>query len=244
MKAMLTLAAAAALAAVAPARADPLAPPPTGPCAGVYVSAAALSDYRFDGVSESNLGPTWQGTVYCYRTDGLFAGLTLTGVNFEDQPRTRLEADFYGGRQVQWRGAKITFELLHSAFPDKRAPGPSYDILEPQITISRTFKRLTLDALGAWETSLSGGGQAWHVKAGASYALTSWLSVSGHATRFFAARGSDFDHDAFDVGATATWRRLTVDARYGGTDLAPAQCYFTRWCEPGFYASATWRLLP
>ncbi|HEX3917763.1 MAG TPA: TorF family putative porin [Caulobacteraceae bacterium] len=233
----------AAMAVVTPALADPQTPT-TGPCAGVYVSVAALSDYRFDGVSESNLAPTWQTTLYCYRNDGLFAGTTLTGVNFEDQPRTPLEADFYGGRQVQWHGATVRFELLYSAFPGKRAPGPSYDIVEPQAQISRTYGGLTLEGLGAWQTSVSGGGQQWHARAGVSYALTRWLSLNGHAGRFFAARGADFDHDTFDVGATATWRRLTLDARYGGTDLTPAHCYFTRWCAPGAYASATWRLLP
>jgi uncharacterized protein (TIGR02001 family) len=229
--------------AASPAFADPPAAP-AGPCAGVYASVAALSDYRFDGISESNRAPTWQGTLYCYRNDGFFAGATLTGVDFEDQPRTPLEADFYAGRQLQWRGAKVTLELLYSAFPDKRAPGPSYDILEPQIEVSRTFERLTLSALGGWETSVSGDGQEWRVKAGASYALAPWLSVNGHLGRFFAARGADHDHDHWDVGATATWRRLSLDARYGGTDLAPPQCYFTRWCAPGAWFGATWRVLP
>ena len=60
---------------------------------------------------------------------------------------------------MQWRGAKVTAELLYASFPDKRAPGPSYDIIEPQIEVSRSFRRLTLGGLAGWETSMSGGGQ-------------------------------------------------------------------------------------
>jgi uncharacterized protein (TIGR02001 family) len=234
-----------ALLTAASVSAEP-APTPhaIGPCAGAYVSIAGLSDYRFDGFSESNHHPTWQVTAYCYRNDGFFVGTTLTGVDFADTPRTHVEADWYVGRQVSWRGAKITAELLYASFPDKRAPGPSYDILEPQIEVSRSFSRLTLGALGAWETDISGGGQEWHVKASAAYAVAPWLSLSGHAGRFFAASGADHNYDAWDVGATATWRRFSLDARYGGTDRPQAQCFFTTWCRPGPYVGLTYRLYP
>jgi uncharacterized protein (TIGR02001 family) len=245
-----TLTGASALAfclfAASAAVADPAPPTPgsIGPCAGVYASVAGLSDYRFDGFSESNRQPTWQVTAYCYRNDGFFAGTTLTGVDFEDTPRTQLETDWYVGRQAPWRGAKVTLELLYTAFPDKRAPGPSYDLIEPQAEISRSFGHLTLGALVSWETNMAGDGQEWHTKASAAYALTPWLSVSGHAGRFFAAQGVDHDYDAWDVGATAAWRRFSLDARYGGTDRPPSQCFFTKWCQPGPYVSLSYRVYP
>lgn len=232
------------VATAAGADPSPSPPHPIGPCAGVYASLAGLSDYRFDGFSESNHHPSWQVTAYCYRDDGFFAGTTLTGVDFEDRPRTRLEADWYAGRQLRWRGAKVTLELLYATFPDKRTRGPSYDLVEPQADVSRGFGRLTLGALASWETNASGTGQAWRVEATAAYALAPWLSLSGQAGRFFAARGADSDHDAWDVGATATWRRLTLDARYGGTDQPLAQCFYTNWCMPGPYVSVSYRVYP
>jgi uncharacterized protein (TIGR02001 family) len=237
---------AAALALVAaPALADPAAAPaPVGPCAGIFLSAAALSDYRFDGISESNRAPTWQVTAYCYRNDGYFVGTTLTGIDFEDTPRTPVEADWYGGRQIQWRGLKVTAEVFYASFPDKRAPGPSYDVFEPQIEVSRTMARLTLGGLAGWETDVSGGGTEWHAKASAAYAITPWLTASAHAGRFFDVTGGDHTHNHWDAGATATWRRLSLDARYGGTNLPPAQCFDTRWCEPGPAVTLAWRVLP
>ena len=220
------------------------AAPAIGPCAGVYASIAGLSDYRFDGFSDSNHQPTWQVTAYCYRNDGVFVGATFTGVDFEDTPRTHFEADWYAGRQVQLGAYKVTAELLYTSFPDKRAPGPSYDIFEPQLEVARSLNGLTLGATTSWETSMSGGGREWRVRANVAYAAASWLTLSGHAGRFFATSGADRPHDTWDVGATATWRRFSLDARYGGTNQPPSQCFFTNWCKPGPYVSLTYKLYP
>jgi uncharacterized protein (TIGR02001 family) len=237
---------AGAVIAVTTARADPATgSKPIGPCAGVFVSASGMSDYRFDGFSESDRQPTWQVTAYCYRNDGSFAGTTVTGVDFLDAPRTPVEADWYVGRQVSLSGGwKLTGELLYASFPGKRAPGPSYDLVEPQLEVSRTLGRLTLTGQAAWENDVAGDGREWKFKGAASYALTPWLTASGHFARFVDATGADHDYDAWDAGVTAMHRRLSLDARYGGTDRPPAQCFFTRWCEPGFYATLAYRVWP
>lgn len=240
------IAAALVLSEPATAAADPT-PAATGRlklCDGAFLSLSGLSDYRFDGFSESNRAPTWQVVGYCYRSNGLFAGTQLTGINFEDQPRTPVEADFYLGRQVRWRGASVTFDVLYSAFPGKRATGPSYDIIEPQIEISRTIGRLTLSEAAGWEDDISGRGREWRLRGGGSLVLARWLSLSGHFGGFVGASGADHDHTFFDIGATAAWRRLSLDFRYGGTSLPRAQCFYTRWCEPGAYAGVTWRFAP
>ncbi|HEY2707543.1 MAG TPA: TorF family putative porin [Caulobacteraceae bacterium] len=233
----------AASAAASGAHADP-APHKLGPCDGIFASAAALSDYRFDGFSESNRHPSWQVTAFCYRNDGYFAGTTVTGVDFEDNPRTPVEADWYAGRQFQSHGFTTTLELLYASFPGKRAPGPSYDLFEPQVEVARTYKRLKLSGLVGWESDMSGAGREWHLKGSATLTLASWLTVSGHVGRFVGASGVDNDHNHFDVGATATWRRFSLDARYGGTDQPLQQCYYTNWCKPGASVSLTYRLYP
>jgi uncharacterized protein (TIGR02001 family) len=213
------------------------------PCAGVYVAATATSDYRFDGFSESDRSPTWQVTLHCYRTDGFYAGSVITGVDFEDTPRTRFEADFYAGKHIAIGRSDLNLELLYTSFPDKRAPGPSYGLLEAEAELSHSFGRLTLKQQLAFSPNDSGDtGAAWHVKETASYALTPWLTASGHLGRWMIARGVDRTH--FDAGITAAWRRFTLDARWGGTDLKPAQCYDTDWCAPGAWVSLTWRAAP
>ena len=222
------------------ALADP-SPKPFRPCDGAYVAVTALSDYRFNGFSESNRRPTWQATAYCYRNNGVFVGTTLTGVDFEDRPRTHLEADWYVGRQWREGPYQVTATLLYASFPDKRAPGPSYDLLEPEAEVARTFRRrLTLKGLAAWSTSATQ--RAWQVKASATYQLAPWLKLDADAGRFWVSPGAN--HEIWDVGASATWRRLTLGAHYGGETLSPPQCFFTNWCAPGPSVSATYRVFP
>lgn len=213
------------------------------PCAGLYFAGAAMSDYRFDGVSESDRAPTWQATLHCYRTDGFYAGSVVTGVDFEDTPRTRFEADFYAGKHLPIGKSDLNVELLYALFPDQRAPGPSYSFLEVEAEFSRTYGKLTLREQVAFSPDYSGNtGEAWHLKETASYPLTSWLALSGHLGRWLIAHGENRTH--FDAGATATWRRFTFDARWGGTDLTRGQCYETDWCAPGAWVGLTWRAAP
>jgi uncharacterized protein (TIGR02001 family) len=212
------------------------------PCAGLYVTSAVLSDYRFDGFSQSNRGPTWQVLAHCYRDDGFYAGSLITGVNFGDTPRTTLELDLYAGRHFAVWGSDLNLEVLYTAF-NKRTPGPTYNLIEPEAELSHVFKRLTLKVQVAWSPNDSNNtGQLWHLKATGAYAVMNWLTVSARLGRIWIARGQDRFHG--DVGATATWRRLSFDVRYAGTNLKRSQCYFTDWCAPGGAVTLTYRLLP
>ena len=94
------------LAIATAANADPAPAKRIGPCAGVYASVTGLSDYRFDGFSESNHHPSWQVTAYCYRNDGFFVGTTWTGIDFEDTPRTDFEADWFRRRRIGAGGCR------------------------------------------------------------------------------------------------------------------------------------------
>ena len=231
---LLRLALGAALAAfAAEAQADPAAPSPKlGPCDAVWFAASATSDYRYDGFSESNREPTWQVNLHCWRTDGFYAGTELTGVNFEDHPRTGYEADFYAGKHIKLWASDLNLEVLFATFPSQRTGGPSYGFAEPSAELSHDFGKLKLSSLVGWSPNDSGNaGQAWHVRQTAAYALTDWLFVSGHLGRWWIARGVDRDH--YDIGATTRWRHFSLDVRYGGTDLPLTRCYYTQWCAPG-----------
>ncbi len=237
--AIAVLAVATALPAAALAYPQPSLPR-YGPCLGVYAAVSAISDYRFDGFSESNRSPTWQATAYCYNAKGYFVGTTLTGVDFEDTPRTHVEADWYAGRQFPVGKASVTVTLLYASFPDKRAPGPSYNLFEPEAEVSRTFQRLTVKGLAAWSTSATS--RAWHLRGTLAYQLTPWLRLDTDAARYWVIGG--VDHETWDVGATATWRRFTLGAHYGGETLKRDQCFYTNWCAPGPVVSLAYRVLP
>jgi uncharacterized protein (TIGR02001 family) len=217
--------------------------PPANPfCDAVYLAISGLSDYRFDGFSESNRSPTLQSNAHCFRKDGFYAGAVGTRVDFEDQPPTRWEVDYYVGRHLPFYGADLNIEVLYASFPTQRTMGPSYAILEPQVELTKRWGRFTLSQQVAWSPNYSGAGQAWHLKTGASVKLFPWLDASGHVGRLWIAHG--FDRNHYDAGVTARWKRLSLDVRYGGTDLKRSQCYYTNWCAPGFASTLTYRLLP
>jgi uncharacterized protein (TIGR02001 family) len=224
--------------------ADPGPAPPRGLCSGLYLAATATSDYRYDGLSESNRSPTWQLNLHCFRTDGWYLGTQLAGVDFEEQPRpTRLEIDTYGGRHIPLAGNDLDLEVLYYAYPDKRSPGPTYDSFLLEGELSRKIGKLTLTGHVDWTPEGSGHtGPGWRVRATADYAPTSWFSITGNVGQIWSERGQDRAFGYF--GAKATWRRLSLDARYWATDLKPSQCFFTDWCAPGLSVALTWRLLP
>jgi uncharacterized protein (TIGR02001 family) len=213
------------------------------PTGGVYLAVTGLSDYRYDGFSESDRAPTLQTTIHYFRSDGWYTGAVLTGVNFKDTPRTSLETDIYGGRHVPVGTFDLNLQLLYTAFPDKTARGPTYNFVEPQVELTRSLRRLTLKVQIGWSPEYSGHtGEAWHLKGTATYALTSWLALSGRFGRLWIENGESRTHG--EIGATATWRHFSVDVRYSGADLNSSQCSYTNWCSPGATASVTYRLLP
>jgi len=242
--ATVTLAGAAigALPAQAQQNGDPpILPPPNPFCTGVYLAPAWLSDYRFDGFSESDRAPTWQVNLHCFRTDGFYAGVVATGVNFEDTPRTRLEIDYYAGRHIAVWGSDLNLEVLYTSFPTQKTK-PSYALLEPEAELSHTWGRLTLSSLVSWTPNDSGAGTAWRLRQGASFKILPWLVASGHVGHSWIER--NFDRTFFDAGLTATFGRLSIDGRYEGTDLKPSQCYYTTWCAPGAAVMVKYRILP
>ncbi len=100
-----------------------------------------------------------------------------------------------------------------------------------QVEVARTIGRLTLNGAAGWEGDVSGHGQERRLRAGAAVVLASWLSVGGHFGGFAGASGADHDHAFYDIGVTATWRRLSFNLRYGGTNLLSSECFYTHWCR-------------
>jgi uncharacterized protein (TIGR02001 family) len=213
------------------------------PAFGLNANAALLSDYRYDGVSESNRRPTWQAGLTYVGRNGLYVGTQLTGVDVQDKPRTRLEADVFAGALIPVAGSDLGLQVSYMSYPDQRAPGPRYAFVEPQVSLTHRFERLTLSGEADWSPAYFGGlGQAWDLRAGVAVAVRHWLTLSGHIGRLWLSRGPSLID--WDLGGTASWRRLYVDVRYGGTDLSDAQCGFTSWCAPGVSATVGVRIWP
>src|SRR4051812_30299679 len=67
---------------------------------GLHSAVTLTSDYRYQGVSNSDRHAAVQGVVHYFRPDGWYAGLFATEVDFNDFS-TSYELDFYGGKTLK-----------------------------------------------------------------------------------------------------------------------------------------------
>src|SRR5690348_6113365 len=71
------------------------------------------SDYRYQGVSSTDLRPALQGYVHWQRADGVFAGVFASQVHYYDGG-PRLKLDGYAGKHFELDGGRteLTPEVL------------------------------------------------------------------------------------------------------------------------------------
>ena len=110
------------------------------------------SDYRFQGVSNTDGNGAVQGNVHYWRPDGWYAGLFASQVDFKDPGHTSYELDCYGGKNLEFDGGRteLKLQLMDSVFPDNRTPGPTYDFLTYEVAGKRVWGKLTTSTLAAF----------------------------------------------------------------------------------------------
>lgn len=200
---------------------------------GLFSSVGLTSDYRYQGVSNSDGNPALQGYVHWWRPDGFYAGLFATQVDFDDPGDTSYELDLYGGKNFDLKDGKtrLTAEAMFTAFPNEHVWGPTYNFIQFKAAARRTQGPWVLTTTGSFVPEASyGAGEAWRLEGEAAYALRPNLSLKAGVGRRWIERGHDRTY--WNIGATATWKQLSLELRYEDTDLTPAQCGFTDWRQP------------
>src|ERR1700709_2802572 len=76
------------------------------------------SDYRYYGASESNRHSVEQGGLHWVLPDNYYAGVFVTGLDYQDFRRTSYEVDLYGGRHFYFGANDLNLEALYSVDPD------------------------------------------------------------------------------------------------------------------------------
>lgn len=107
-------------------------------------NAGIVSDYRFRGVSLSNLDPAVQGGVDAETDSGLFAGAWVSTI--ADYEGAEVEVDVYGGYQRSVAGIDLAAGAYFYLYP--RGDSPSY--VELQGTAERSLGPATLGVEVAW----------------------------------------------------------------------------------------------
>lgn len=204
----------------------------------LFPSVFLTSDYRYEGQSLSGHEPTVQVSLYWWRPDKFYAGVWMSRVDFSDlgDPTTSVEVEVYGGRNFSIGRTELTLEGMYSLFPDKDVPGPTYDFVTAKAGLRRSVRALTLGSAFAWTPDAPyDGGPAWRVIEEASYRWTPWLKTGGKVGRRWSARATD--RTFWDIGATTTWRKVSIDVRYSDTNLGLVECGGVNWCQGGVTAT-------
>ncbi|WP_293901260.1 TorF family putative porin [Phenylobacterium sp.] len=223
---------AAALLPAPPARA-------AGERGGIYSAVTLVSDYRYQGVSNSDQHAAIQANVHYFRPDGWYAGVFATTVDFNDYG-TSYELDIYGGRTLTLdKQTDLKLQVLYTTFPDNRTPGPTYDFIQGGVSLVRKAGPLTLIGQTTVVPEASyGSGKAYRAELGADYVLTPHLTLKALAGRRWIGRGSDRTY--WSLGAATMWKHLTFEVRYQDSNLSRARCgYNPDICGPALTAAVT-----
>lgn len=234
------------------AMADDAAPP--APAWGSFSAYVAVqSDYRFRGISQNDQSPSPEASINWSGPDGFYAGTWLAKVNFLDATPTTsgttLETDIYGGKHFDLDGTDLNVEAYYYTYPDhnNHASGVTYSYYETIAQLSHTWGNFTGTISGAQSPDFfAETGSAWWVAGTGSYTINDWLSISGNLGHQWVNHTlPEYTH--YDIGLTATYKTLSLDARYLGTDLGAAKCVaYTagkkEWCSGGFAATLTYNI--
>jgi uncharacterized protein (TIGR02001 family) len=215
-----------------------------GEWGGIFSAVTLTSDYRYQGVSSSDNHAALQGYIHYWRSDGWYAGLFVTQVDFNDDG-TSYELDFYGGKTIKLDGkTELKLQGLYTTFPDNRTPGPTYDFVQASIAVTHRNGPLTVSGLTSYVPEASyGSGEAWRLEGEAAYAVSPRLTLKALAGRRWIERG--LDRTYWSLGAAASWKRLTFEVRYVDTNLSKARCGCNPdICGPALVGSITASLPP
>lgn len=212
------------------------------------------SDYRFRGISQSNRNPVPQGALNITGPDGFYVGSWVSQINWQVgvNNNPRIEWDIYGGKHFDLGdGTDFNVEAYEYAYPEYNTsyvPGkPAASYFEGIFTLSHTFGPVALDVVYAVSPQFTlGTGTGNYLEGQAILTLTDWLTVStnvGH--QWVDLIPADYTHA--DVGATATWKGFSLDARYVGTSLNKVNCatYYMgtkNACGGGFVATLSYTI--
>ncbi|HEX7693254.1 MAG TPA: TorF family putative porin [Sphingomonas sp.] len=221
-------------APAAPAADGPTAPPPAFTING---SATLVSDYRFRGISQTNLQPAIQGSITLTHSSGFYASVwsssTSGYVTFSGTGSQ--EIDLIAGFKKTYSGVTFDAGVLYYVYPRSRPAGDNSkaDFFEPYADISYTYGpvtgKVTVNYAPKQKALSLDQGQTGLFKNNDNVYLAGDLSASipktplgltahlGHTWGpSWLALGKEYTD--WGLGATLTYKQLVLGVSYVDTD--------------------------
>jgi len=198
-----------------------------GPTSAFTVTGGAtlVSDYRFRGISQTDRRAAVQGTLSVAHRSGFYA--TVWGSSIDDYVANGgdQEIDLIGGWRKSIGATTVDVGVLYYWYPG--SGGINSDFVEPYAAVSHAIGPVTAKASVAYAPKQSGlsigsgrednlylAGDLGLAVPKTPVSLTAHLGRSEGPSYLTIGRG----YTDWSIGATATWKALTVGLSYVDTD--------------------------
>jgi uncharacterized protein (TIGR02001 family) len=198
-----------------------------GPTSAFTVTGGAtlVSDYRFRGISQTDRRAAVQGTLSVAHRSGFYA--TVWGSSIDDYVANGgdQEIDLIGGWRKSIGATTVDVGVLYYWYPG--SGGINSDFVEPYAAVSHAIGPVTAKASVAYAPKQSGlsigsgrednlylAGDLGLAVPKTPVSLTAHLGRSKGPSYLTIGRG----YTDWSIGATATWKALTVGLSYVDTD--------------------------
>jgi len=184
--------------------------------AQVSTNLGVTSDYRFRGISQTQLAPAVQGGIDFADKSGLYIGNWNSSVSSQMYTNgAGLESDFYAGYKKEFGG--ITFDVgsYNYLYPRASAAnGARFDTNEVYIGASRgpvalKASQSVSDYFGAANSTGSR-----YYQADVAFPVAAKITLNAHAGMTSVANNSTLNYNDYNVGATYDLSGWAISAKY------------------------------
>ncbi len=210
----------------------------TDPPAAVTINGTAtlVSDYRFRGISQTDRRAAVQGSITVTHKSGVYA--SVWGSSIDDYVTASLqsnqEIDLILGFKKTFGGTTVDVGALYYVYPKSKLAGDltSSNFIEPYLAVSQAIgpvtakatvnwapkqKALALDQIGPKQDSLYIAGDLSASIPSTPIGLTAHIGHS-KGPSWLATTGRGNSYTDWSLGATATFKAITVGIQYVDTN--------------------------
>ena len=184
--------------------------------AQVSTNLGAVSDYRFRGISQTQLAPAVQGGIDFADKSGLYIGNWNSSVSSQMYTNgAGLETNFYAGYAKEFGG--ITFDVGSYNYLYPRAAtisGAKFDTNEVYLSVSRGPVALKASqSLSDYFGTANSTGSHYY-QADVAFPVAAKITLNAHAGMTNVANNSTANYNDYNVGATYDLSGWAISAKY------------------------------
>jgi uncharacterized protein (TIGR02001 family) len=218
---------------------------------GLTANGAITTDYIFRGITQSAKRPALQaGLDYSIPDSNFAAGTWVSSINFGDD--TNLEWDIFANYKFSLGALGASAGVVGYVYPYSGNGGP-YDFAELTAGTDYDFGIFAWSAKAFWAPALPRSfvtlrngyhpHSEYFLTTGVSVPVDPWLALSGNfGFQHFSHGPTGIPNDAYmvwDIGATVTVDKYSLDLRYTDTDKHTFASYLDRQFATGPFYVAT-----